>query len=140
MDKPNISGNTITIPSSQDFLADVDNFVEDYLENQKVSRSVIADIAICVTEIVINGIVHGNQSDPGKRVKVSVNKNNSKVEITITDEGGGFNPDTIENPIEEKNLLKEVGRGVFIVKSLMDEVDIKACPEGTLVILRKNLA
>jgi len=139
MDKPIINGNTITIPSSQDFLVSVDDFVESYLEKKKVDKSVIADIAICVTEIVINGIIHGNQSDPDKKVEVSVNKEDSRVEIVIRDEGKGFNPEAIESPIAEENLMKEVGRGIFIVKSLMDKVEVVQEKAGTRTTIVKNL-
>ncbi len=139
MDKPIISGNTITIPSSQDFLVDVDNFVEEFLEKKKVEKSVIADIAICVTEVVINGIIHGNQSNPDKRVEIAVFKEDSKVEVVIKDEGSGFDPDILESPIDEKNLLKEVGRGIFIVQSLMDKVDVSRENKGTKIKLTKNL-
>ncbi len=139
MDKPIINGNTITIPSSQDYLVNVDDFVESYLERKKVDKSVIADIAICVTEIVINGIIHGNQSNPDKRVKIAIDKEDSKVKVVIHDEGKGFNPEDIANPIAEENLLKEVGRGIFIVKSLMDEVTVVHEKDGTKTTIVKNL-
>lgn len=140
MEKPTINGNTITIPSSQDFLADVDNFVEGYLEEKGVEKSVIADIAICVTEIVINGIIHGNQSNPDKKVGISVKKENSAIEVIIKDQGGGYNPEDVENPIDEKNLLKEVGRGLFIVKNLMDDVKVVQDTDGTKTTLLKKLS
>jgi len=139
MDKPIINGNTITIPSSQDYLVNVDDFVESYLERKKVDKSVIADIAICVTEIVINGIIHGNQSNPDKKVRVSLEKEDSQVKVVIRDEGKGFNPEDIESPIAEENLLKEVGRGIFIVKSLMDEVKVVHETDGTVTTIIKNL-
>jgi len=139
MQKPTITGNSIAIPSSQDYLADVDNFIEGRLLEFGLEKSVIADIAISVTEMVINGIIHGNKSIPNKAVTIALEKKDDAVEITITDQGAGFDPETIDNPIDEKNLLKEVGRGIFIVKSLMDRVDIRPTPEGTEVTLVKNI-
>ncbi len=139
MKKPIITGNIIEIPSSEDFLPDVDDFIEGKLESFGLNRSDIADIAISVTELVTNGIVHANKLILEKTVKVEISKKNSEIEITITDQGDGFDPDSIENPIEDENLLKEVGRGVFIVKSLMDKVMFNSQPgKGTTVTMTKH--
>lgn len=140
MKKPIITENTIQIPSSQQFLIDVDKFIELKLASYGVDESTIADIAISVTEIVTNGIIHGNKSDIAKLVTVEINKRDSLVEIVISDEGNGFDPDSLESPIEEKNLLKEVGRGVFITKSLMDTVEFdRRESDGTQVTLTKQI-
>ncbi len=138
MKKPIIEGNSIKIPSTQDYLPNVDEFVEEILFGYNIDKSIVADIAISVTEMVINCIVHGNQSDIDKNVSVNVAKNDKGVTITISDEGTGFNPDNVENPIEDKNLLREVGRGIFITKSLMDSVVFEPVSGGgTKVILEK---
>ncbi len=140
MKKPIIIDSIIKIPSSQDFLQDVDNFVEKKLQDYGLDKSTIADIAISVTEVVINGIVHGNKSKPEKVVTVEVHWKGSRVEIVVTDQGGGFDPESIENPIEEKNLMKEVGRGIFISKSLMDNVIFDFKPgKGTRVTMTKQI-
>ena len=140
MEKPIISENSIKIPSSQEFLVDVDTFLEAQLERNGVDKAVIADIAISVTEMVNNAIVHGNKSVFEKVVTVEISAKNSDVEIVIVDEGEGFEPEKIENPIEDGNLLKEVGRGVFITRALMDEVKIDAQPgRPTRVVLVKHL-
>jgi serine/threonine-protein kinase RsbW len=139
MDKPVVKANKITIPSSEEYLVDVDDFLEKLLAKYGIDKSVIADIAISVTEVVINGIIHGNKSDLSKSVSMVVEKSNSSIKVIVTDEGGGFNPDEIENPLEEKNLMKEVGRGIFIVKSLMDKVVIEPSAKGTRFTLIKNI-
>jgi len=139
MKKPNITDNKIEIPSSENYLPDVDDFIEGKLESYGLNKSDIADVAISVTELVTNGIVHANKLNIEKTVQVEILRKNSKVEITITDQGDGFNPDLIDNPIEDENLLKEVGRGIFIVKSLMDKVIFESKPgEGTTVTLIKR--
>ncbi len=140
MKKPTIIENTIKIPSSQEYLPDVDSFLEGILRGYGIEESLIADIAISVTEMVNNGIIHGNKSDINKEVAVSILYKNSVLEITIIDQGEGFNPNGIENPIDDRNLLREVGRGIFIVNSLMDDVrfDVQYS-KGTRVILSKHL-
>jgi len=140
MEKPIISENSIKIPSSQEFLVDVDTFLEARLEQNGVEKAVIADIAISVTEMVNNAIVHGNKSVFEKAVTVEISAKDSDVEVVIIDEGEGFEPEKIENPIEDGNLLKEVGRGVFITRALMDEVTIDAqLGRPTRVVLVKHL-
>ena len=139
MTGPIIKNNTITIPSLEDYLPDVDNFVEGLLETYGLDKSVIADIAISVTEVVVNAIIHGNKSILEKVVTVAVTKTKTAIEIIVVDQGEGFNPDEIANPIEDANLLKEVGRGIFIVKSLMDDLKIEPSASGTRFTLKKNL-
>ena len=137
MDKPTISGDTIKIPSTLDYLADVDMFVENLLRRYGIDESVIADIAISVSELVNNAVCHGNKSSPDKKVTVRVGREDSSVKISVADEGTGFDPDGIESPIADENLLKKVGRGIFIVKSLMDSIEFKLSDKGSLVIIKK---
>lgn len=139
MDKPIIKGNTIRTPSNQEYLADVDAFLEGTLRGWGVDESVIADIAISVSELVNNAMVHGNKSSPAKSVHVTLSKSGTSVTIAVSDEGDGFNPDTIDDPLAEENLLREVGRGIFIVKSLMDKVEISASPSGTTISITKDV-
>lgn len=139
MIKPIISGNTISVPSDPEYLADVDIFIEGILRGYGADESTIADIAISVSELVNNGITHGNKLSPDKRVTVTIGRNNSKVEIRVTDQGTGFNPDDIADPIAEENLLKEVGRGIFIIRSLMDSVEIESTDQGTKTIIQKTI-
>ncbi|MBN1211216.1 MAG: ATP-binding protein [candidate division Zixibacteria bacterium] len=139
MEKPKIIDNTIMIPSSQDFLPDVDVFLEGVLRGLGVDESTIADIAISVSELVNNAIFHGNKTARDKTIKVEINKVNGSVKISVTDEGGGFDLNDVENPIDDDNLLKEVGRGLFIVQSLMDSVDKNTTDTGTTVVITKDI-
>jgi len=139
MNKPIISGNTIRVPSDQAFLPEVDNFLEKALRDYGVDESVIADIAISVSELVNNAMMHGNKASPEKMVSVTVELKDQAARITVADEGGGFIPDEIDDPLAEENLLKEVGRGIFIVRSLMDKVDINASEKGTSVCVTKAI-
>jgi serine/threonine-protein kinase RsbW len=139
MDKPVIKGDTILVPSDQKFLTDVDVFVEGLLRGWSASESVIADIAISVSELVNNAIFHGNQAVGDTPVEVTVTREDGQAVITVRDKGSGFNPDDISDPISDENLLKDVGRGIFIVRSLMDQVDIEPSEDGTTVTIRKSI-
>lgn len=140
MDKPIIKGNTIEVPSDQEYLADIDSFLEATLRGYKANESVIADIAISVSELVNNAMMHGNQESVDKSVKVVINRKEGSVVIAVSDQGSGFVRDSIPNPIADENLLKEVGRGIFIVESLMDKVDIQATQHGTTITITKAIA
>jgi len=139
MDKPEISGNTIKIPPSHKFLADVDNFLESILREYKTEDSVIADIAISVSELVNNAVTHGQKANNGKSVTVEINHHSNKIKVSVTDNGSGFNPDELDDPLADENLLKEVGRGLFIVRSLMDTVDIQTTDQGTTISITKTI-
>lgn len=139
MGKPVIKGDTITVPSNQEFLADVDVFLEATLRGFGAEESVVADIAISVSELVNNAILHGNQSTDSKIVTVRIVHKDTSVTITVTDQGKGFNPEEIADPLADENLLQEVGRGLFIVRSLMDEVDVRPTPQGTTIAITKAI-
>jgi len=140
MDKPIISGDTITIPSSLDHLADVDLFIESALREYGTPQVLIPDIAISVSELVNNAVMHGNKQSRDKMVTVRISRANNAVLIAVTDQGTGFDPGEIQNPIDNENLLKAVGRGIFIVRSLMDTVDIVPGPNGTTITIGKAIA
>ncbi len=131
----------IAIPSSLDYLPKVDEYVEGKLRKLGVDEDRLADIAVSVTEAVTNAVLHGNKNDLKKKVRIRLKADSSRVEITVEDEGNGFNAESIQSPIEEGNLLKEAGRGIFILKSLMDEVDFIVLPQkGTVVKMTKFLS
>jgi serine/threonine-protein kinase RsbW len=139
MEKPEISGDAIIIPSDAAFLAAVDEFIENKLINVGVSSSLVADMAISVTEIVNNAIVHGNKNNSNKIIAIKVKFIGNDAIVSIKDQGQGFNPDIVPNPIEESNLLNKVGRGIFIVRALMDSVNFHFTDTGTEVVLKKRI-
>jgi len=139
MDRPEISGNSIVIPSDSIYISAVDDFVYDRFGKAGISRSQIADFAISISEMVNNAITHGNSSRPEKKVTVKIDIDREIARISIKDQGTGFDPDSVPNPVDKENLLKQVGRGIFIVRSLMDSVDFYCTGSGTEVILQKKL-
>ncbi len=135
------NGDDITIPSSPDHISAVDEFIESWLRQRGVPEDTIADLAIAITELVNNAIKHGNKYDHKKKIRVGLRFENDQAQATVSDEGTGFDPESIPNPIAEENLLKEIGRGIFIVKSLMDKVEF-AFPAsgGTTITITKKIA
>jgi serine/threonine-protein kinase RsbW len=131
----------LEIPSSLDYLPRVDAFVEGRLKKLGIDKSQIYDIAISVSEVVTNAVMHGNKHDQSKKVRIGLRADSSRVEVTVEDEGPGFERGKVCSPIDEENLLKAAGRGLHIVESLMDEVTILCgTGGGTLVRIVKSVA
>lgn len=131
----------LEIPSSQDFLPEAERFLEEHLRVHGLDDDNIADLAISTTELINNAIVHGNKSDPEKTVTIEIEFFDDHLSISITDQGPGFKPENIPSPIADENLMKEAGRGIFIVRSLVDDLQIETASQGgTRMIIIKNLA
>lgn len=132
--------DSLILPSTTDQVAKADEFLETWLRKIGVPEDTIANLAIAVTELVNNAIKHGNKLQKNKMVTVSITYASGNIEITVTDEGEGFNPENIADPLAEENLLKEIGRGIFIVNSLIDDVKFQFPPRGgTKVTIKKNI-
>jgi serine/threonine-protein kinase RsbW len=132
--------NQIEIPSTLDYLPKVVEFVERRLKKLGIKENHIIDIAISVSEVVTNAVVHGNKNNLRKKVKTSFRADFTRVEVMVEDEGAGFDRECVLSPIEDENLLKEAGRGILIVESLMDEVSIICgANKGTKVRMVKFL-
>lgn len=120
----------IEFPSSQEFLAAVDRFLELEMKKAGLGKDAVADVAISVTELVNNAILHGNRQDGKKTVTLELFHSPSEITIYVEDEGEGFDPEAVANPLEGENLLKEVGRGIFIARSLVDHLEFERGKRG----------
>ena len=97
-------------------------------------------IGIAVREAVANAVKHGNQQNPDKKVEVDFTVDDDELVIQVHDEGGGFVPEEVDDPLEPENMLKSSGRGIFYMKRFMDEIEYSFRPDGgTVVTLRKKL-
>lgn len=95
-------------------------------------------MSIALREAVNNAIKHGNKENSNKRVFIDFHVFNDKLQILIKDEGTGFDISTIPDPTEEENILKPSGRGLFFIRSFMDEINVVESGEkGTLLELVK---
>jgi len=90
------------------------------------------NLAIALTEAAGNAIVHGNKLNPDKKIVILFRvKDKKTLEVSVRDQGSGFNPDALMDPTRPENLLKESGRGIFILKTLMDDVRFDFSKSGT---------
>ena len=95
-------------------------------------------IAMAVREAAVNAVLHGNAYDPKKKMTVSFENTGESLVIKISDQGRGLNEQDIPDPLAEENLLKQSGRGIFLIRSFMDEVRIRNLEPGTEITLIKH--
>ena len=96
-------------------------------------------LAMSVREAMVNAVLHGNAYDPKKKVHVAFEQQGKTLTIVIGDEGKGLDDDDLPNPLAPENLLKQSGRGIFLMRSFMDDVQIKNLHPGTEVRLMKTV-
>jgi serine/threonine-protein kinase RsbW len=114
--------------------------VDDLLRRLELGEEDRHWIGLAVREAVANAIKHGNASDPRKQVEVEVRTDGDAVEVAVRDEGQGFDPATVADPLAPENLLRPGGRGIFYMRSLMDRVEYRfSAGGGTEVVLRKRI-
>ena len=104
-----------------------------------VNEDDLAKISMAVRESMVNAVVHGNQYSAHKKVRVSLSKSAGRFTITITDEGNGFDPDTLPDPLATENLMRSSGRGIFLIRAFMDEFQVRRLNPGMEVTMVKYL-
>ena len=100
----------------------VEPFLEKFVDRYKISPDVYGNILISLTEAVTNAITHGNKEDESKTVCVELKKEPDHIRFMVSDEGHGFDYNTIPDPTATENLLKIGGRGVFLMRALSDNM------------------
>jgi serine/threonine-protein kinase RsbW len=130
----------ITISSRFENIELVQVIAEHLCENAGVDEDGSHWIGMAVREAVANAIKHGNKLDIGKKVFAVFELSGSELEITISDEGQGFDPEKVSDPLNPQNLMKTSGRGIFYMKTFMAQVHYSFHPSGgTSLVMTKNL-
>lgn len=101
----------------------METYLDDFFGLNKIDRNIFYQVLLTLSEAVSNSIIHGNDYDHDKVVIIKSEWKNNCLSLTIEDEGNGFDVSKIEDPTSEKNILKENGRGLFLIRSLADEVN-----------------
>ena len=121
-------------------LREVDKIIkilEDVGAKCNLSDDDLGSCVISVSEAITNAIRHGNKESSDKKVHFKIIISIDDVEFIITDQGEGFLEHTVPNPLEEDNLLRDSGRGVLIIKTMMDDVIITPSSTGTTIRMKK---
>jgi serine/threonine-protein kinase RsbW len=131
----------ITISSRFENIELVQVIAEHLCENAGLDEDGSHWIGMAVREAVANAIKHGNKLEVSKKVHARFDLRGPELEITISDEGEGFDPDTVGDPLNPQNLMKTSGRGIFYIRTFMDAIHYSFNPKGgTSLVMTKNLA
>lgn len=122
MDKSSARTVNIDIASRFDMIDMVQTIASHLADVAGLSEDAAHYMSVAVRESVVNAIKHGNRMDASKRVALSFSLSVHAIEVLVRDEGQGFDPEGVPNPLAEENLLKAYGRGIFFMRSFMDEV------------------
>lgn len=129
---------TVTVPSDPSRLGQVERLAGRVARELAFSEDEADSLAIAVTEAVNNAMHHGNKLDKRKKVRVYFELFANRTVVHVIDEGQGFDPGKLQDPLRPENVLKESGRGIFILRALMDDVRFCFSHAGTEVILVKR--
>lgn len=120
----------ITISSRFENIELVQVIAEHLCENAGLDDDGSHWIGMAVREGVANAIKHGNKLDIRKKVFATFDLSGEALAIRIADEGEGFDPGSVSDPLNPQNLMKTSGRGIFYMKTFMDEVEYVFTPGG----------
>jgi serine/threonine-protein kinase RsbW len=127
----------LMIRSSSDQLHAAASWTECVAREMGFVEDVISDLAICVTEAVNNAIVHAHHEDQRKVIVIRFEQTDDALQIRVLDEGKGFSLGRLADPTLPENVLKEGGRGIHIIRHLMDKMEIHHREGGTEVVMWK---
>jgi serine/threonine-protein kinase RsbW len=97
-------------------------------------------VTMAVREAAVNAVLHGNEYDPSKQISICFENTGSALVFVIADQGKGVDPETLPDPRAPENLMRGTGRGIFLIRSFMDEVHFRQLQPGTELTLVKHLA
>jgi serine/threonine-protein kinase RsbW len=116
----------VSIPSDPAEARRVQEEIERQLQVRRASDHDVWSVRLALEEALVNAIKHGNQLDPGKKVHISYRFLADRLEIRITDEGPGFDPEDVPDPTAAENLERPCGRGLMLMRHYMSEVAYSA--------------
>lgn len=94
------------------------------------------NLRVGLTEALANAVHYGNGNDPNKQVRIEVTLMGGSVTARVTDEGAGFDPASVPDPTDPANLLKSGGRGLYLMRQLLDEVSFNERGNSVTLVLR----
>jgi len=120
----------LVLPSHIEAVADGAVAATYFIQSCGVGEEAAFGIDVAVREAITNAMVHGNKEDEAKTVELTLNCLGRELEIEVRDQGEGFDPTSIPDPTDPANILKTSGRGIFLMRTFMDEVQWSMRPEG----------
>jgi len=128
-----------TLDSTLETVDNAEQKASEVAAENGFSEDEVMQIAMAVREAAVNAVLHGNAYDPDKKVRLDFERVKGDLIITIRDQGKGLDLEKIPDPLAPDNLLKTSGRGIFLIRSFMDEVEIHPSQTGTEIKLIKHV-
>ena len=125
----------LVILSDLNELPKVEKFSQNVAKKASLNDDKSENVAIVLTELVNNAILHGNKKRPEKKVTLKATYYDDRVVLSVKDEGNGFDPSTLRDPTDPENIWKDNGRGIFLVKHLLDNVEFHPSPTGMEIVV-----
>ena len=129
---------TYTLDSSLESVNKVEQAAEQLAQKAGLDEDTVFQISMAVREAAVNAVLHGNAYDAQKKITASFENTGKSLVIRICDQGKGLDPATLPDPLAPENILSGSGRGIFLIRSFMDEVHFKQLHPGTELTLIKN--
>lgn len=127
----------LIIQSKLDNMSLVENFIDEISIALSIVSDLYGNLLISTIEAVTNAIVHGNDNNPDKVVRINVESDDKKIIVTVSDEGEGFDVSVVPDPTKPNYIEQPNGRGIFLMRNLADKV--KFDKNGSVVILTFKL-
>jgi serine/threonine-protein kinase RsbW len=126
--------------STLDSVDNAEELAVGLAERAGVDEDDLMKVGMAVRESMVNAVVHGNRYNANKKVRFSVAADAEHFIVRIADEGEGFDFGAVPDPLAPENLMKTSGRGLFLIRSLMDDLQMRQLESGgTELTLIKNL-
>ena len=130
----------VLLDSTLESVDSAEELVVGMAERAGVDEDDLMKIGMAVRESMVNAVVHGNRYSAHKKVRLSIATAEERFTVQIADSGEGFDFAAIPDPLAEENLLRTSGRGIFLIRSFMDDFQMRHLESGgTEVTLVKNL-
>ncbi|MEN9988229.1 MAG: hypothetical protein RLZZ585_1268 [Bacteroidota bacterium] len=127
----------ITLPADFQSLVDVENLVDKVCQTVGVQEDAFGNVLIAVTEAVNNAISHGNEQNGSLSIDVAVGDAIDSFCFKIKDQGEGFDYNNLPDPTAPENILKENGRGIFLMRNLSDEIAFNEAGNEVIIYFSK---
>jgi len=127
------------LASTMESVAEVEAAAEKLTQSAGMDEDESFRVVMAVREAAVNAVLHGNGYDPNKQISASFENTGKSLVIKIADQGEGLDPDTLPDPLAPENLLRGTGRGIFLIRSFLDEVHFRQLHPGTELTLVKHL-
>ena len=137
---PREGRTSFSLSSTMESVSEVEAAADKMAEKAGLDEDDRFRLAMAVREAAVNAVLHGNEYDPSKQISVSLENTGKSLVISIADQGKGLDPESLPDPLAPENILRGTGRGIFLIRSFMDEVHFRQLHPGTELTLVKHLA